>query len=165
MANINFGIDFSKLASALTPYFLRKAVVLSYLTALLKPFENVHTRFINLVKGIRRELLVTSQTLSLQAYLQIYFDNNTILIENKAGFKRPLTLFKVVERQPNTVAYKIGDAGFEELALHKISELNSQIDFVVKYIDGTLSTAQLEQLKFIVEKYVYMDRRWEIQTY
>lgn len=85
-----YSIFLGKVAERLTPWFWRKPIFLSYLTAALTPLQNDNNAFFAFVTAVWNDLQYTGQHLALEALLndlyddtlrRIFIDENDITFE------------------------------------------------------------------------------------
>lgn len=82
MPLVNYTIDFKKLVEQLTGNLLRKTKRVAWLTALLKPWRNLHDSFLAYTNSLVDEIKWNGQTIVLQQLLIAKFGAGITVVNN-----------------------------------------------------------------------------------
>lgn len=157
---------FSKeLIEKLLPPIRRKSRQIAWLFRLHLIARGIFEQFDAFRVRVNECLLYSSQTLSLQAYLQLKFNSNGIFIVNDFSGIEPIFIYWLFENQEQTTIYYFSE-GEENPTIHYLSEeAQSQLnhDFIVQ-VPAILSP-QEDQIKAMINKLKLAGKRYKIEYY
>lgn len=110
-------------------------------------------------------LLYSSQTLSLQAFLQLKFNSNGIFIVNDFSGIDPLFIFWLFENQEETLIYYLSEAEESPTIYYLSEEAQSQLyfDFIVQV--PAILNDRTDEIKAAVNKLKLAGKRYKVELY
>lgn len=157
---------FSKeLIEKLLPPIRRKTKQIAWIYRLLGVPRVIFDKFSAFRDQVDECLLYSSQTLSLQAYLQIKFNSNGIFIVNDFSGIDPIFIYWLFENQEQTTIYFLSEEEENPTIYYLSEEAQSQLyfDFIVQV--PVILSGQVEQIKAVVNKLKLAGKRYKIQLY
>jgi hypothetical protein len=160
-----YNIDFRRLATLLTPTFLRKVKFIDWLETLLKPLEEVNFSFKQFRKDSIYKVTHNGQVVYLQKVLNDSFDNEFRRIKIKDSFENDPTWIYPQANENPTYIYDQNSPTF----LYDNSIFNNiEVDFVLSIPSGLKPFNEYDQrileiqIKSIVNYYKLASKRFKI---
>lgn len=163
-----YNLNFENLSNSLTPPFLRKEKLISWLTTLLNPLTEVNTLFLKNRDNNIYKVTHNGQVYSLQAVLNDSYDNNLRRIRIVDSIIRdPLYIYPENDNKP---VYIYSDSENKPVYIYDNSVfLDIDVDFIVlvpieyKPINTQELNILLIQMRSIINYYKLASKRYVIK--
>lgn len=133
---------------------------LSWLYALLKPYELLRDEFIDKTNDVAYQMAITGQVAYLEKYLSDFL-NVAVTIED-AEKKAKIWLFNQSENRGTTYIYNASE-NQTPLYIYNKSEFGSEYDFVIELPNSLNGTVDLNLLRSMVKKYSAAGKRFDFE--
>lgn len=167
-----YALNIQKFIVRNLPVKYRKPRVIAWLTAWLRPFVQLHQRFLEFRVATLYELSLNCTVGAIEKVLNDTFDpverpSFLIYITDAVSEIDRVGLYLLEERQPAQPLYLISEIPpGESLPLGLIEEYDGDVDFIVHVaLSLQLSPAAITRLRGIVDRYRAAGTTWKIQYY
>lgn len=154
-----FDLDVRKLAVQILPTFLRGSVMISYVTSLVKPLNDIHYQFIQKRKENLYILAHNGQKCYLRAALNDKFDTSLrrITIDDGQLYDAEFIYTDAeINQQPSLVRYLT-------LTLYQDQDLaNTAVDFYVRVPADIIFN--IYEMQYLIDFYKLASKRYKIVT-
>ncbi len=170
-SSFSYPFSFISWLSDLIPIIRRKVKIFSWYSIPFFELQNLYQKFLMLRCQLLFESAANGQTIKLERFLNILFDNvdRGIIIENTLINFDTLYLYRRGE-QPSA-----GDESFlynrdetplgNQEYLFQKDEVELSVDFIVKVPSSIYSIINLGELAAIVDKYKFVGTKYKIEQY
>ena len=170
---LSYDVDFNVLMFNNLPIKYRRIKIFKYISVIMESINTSYKTFLNDRDIYIKNQNVNGQTIVLEAFLQDYYQNVGIYIQNSGSLAETKYLFTPDETPQEIDEVNLFDeVEFDEQViesrktyLFSESEIESGVDFTVFVPFSVLSYTPISQIEGLVDRYKYLSTIYNVIGY
>ena len=169
---LSYEVDWELMIFDNIPVKFREIIIYTYLATIFNSVNTYYTQFLKDRDEYLKLQNVNGQTIVLEAYLQDYFQENSIYIENSSLFAETRYLFKPTETPQVLDEVNLYDQpefdtvpSVDKTYLFSKAEVDSGYDFIVYVPFTVLQFTSIAQIEGIIERYRFVGTTYKVEGF
>tara|TARA_R110000765_G_scaffold3205_2_gene10012 strand:+ start:1903 stop:2442 length:540 start_codon:yes stop_codon:yes gene_type:complete len=169
---LSYEVDWELFIFDNLPVKFRQVKIYAYLSTVFNSVNTYYKEFLKQRDGYLKLQNVNGQTMVLEAYLQDYFQDATIYIENSGSFAQSKHLYKPSETPQEleeTNLYDEAEFNIQPIDrktyLFSKSEISSGVDFTVFVPLTILQFTPISQIEGIIERFRFVGTIYKVEGF